>query len=140
MMFAPMVDDKNLGHNAGKGMKNYIAGPLRRIDSRGDMIKFDPPREDVLSLCLSLSAEVLASLRGLLKQKGDRIPVAEEADFRLTTEASPMHDFIPDGIKKMIYVNKKSIEASFKGMKIDVVPQMLSAIASVEKLVADVRA
>lgn len=126
--------------NAGKGIKNYIAGPLRRIDGRGDVIKFDPPREDVLSLCLSLSAEVLASLGGLLKREGGRIPVAEEADFRLATEASLMDDFIPDGIKKMIYVDKKSIEASFKGVKIEVVPQTLSTIASVEKLIADVRA
>lgn len=125
--------------NAGKGIKNYITGPLRRIDGRGNVIEFDPPKEDVLTLCLNLSVEASASIGALLKREGGKIPVAEEADFRKATEALLTSDFIPDEIKKMIQANKESIEASFKGVKIEVVPQTLSAITSVEKLIADAR-
>lgn len=126
--------------NSGKGIKNYITGPLRRIDNRGKVIEFDPPREDVLSLCLNLSAEVLASLGGLLQQEGWKIPIAEEADLRQATEASLMSDLIPDEIKKMIQANKENIESSFKGVRIEIVPQVLNAIALVERLIADARA
>lgn len=125
--------------NTGKGIKNYITGPLRRIDNHGKVIEFDPPKEDVLTLCWNLSVEVLASIGALLKQEGEKIPVSEEADLRKASEALLASDFIPDEIKKMIQANKEKIEASFKGVKIEVVPQALSAIASVEKLIADAR-
>lgn len=120
--------------NAGKGIKNYITGPLKRIDGRGNVIEFYPPKEDVLSLCLNISAEILASVGDLLKREGEKIPAAEEADFRRSIEASLMSDFIPDEIKKMIHDSKESIEASFKGVKTEIAPQILSAIASVEKI------
>lgn len=123
--------------NAGKGTKNYITGPLRRIDSRRQVHKFDPPKEDVLTLCCNLSAEVLASISDLLKREGGKIPVAEEADFRKANEASLTNDFIPDEIKKMIKAKKASIEASFKGVEVNVVLQALDAITSVEKLIAN---
>lgn len=125
--------------NAGKGVKNYIIGPLRRIDGRGKVIEFDPPKEDILTLCCNLSVEVLTSISNLLKREGGKIPVAEEADFRASNEASLTSDFIPDEIKKMIQANMKGIEASFKDVEIDIIPQTLKAVASVEKLIADAR-
>jgi hypothetical protein len=125
--------------NAGKGIKNYITGPLRRIDSRGKVIEFAPPKEDVLTLCWNLSAEALASVGELLKRDGGKIPVAEEADFRKANEASLTSDFIPDEIKKIIQANKESIDASFKGLKIDVVSPTLSAITLLETLITDAR-
>jgi hypothetical protein len=123
--------------NAGKGIKNYITGPLRRIDNRRKVIEFDPPKEDVLALCWNLSAEVLASISDLLKREGGKIPVSEEADFRNSIEASLKNDFIPDEVKKMIDANRASIETSFKGVKINVVSQTLGAIASIEKFIAN---
>jgi len=125
--------------NAGKGTKNYIIGPLRRIDRRGKVIVFDPPKEDIQTLCCNISEEVLASLGGILKREGGKIPVADEADFRRSTELSLASDFIPDEIKQMIKINKASIEASFKGVKINVVQQTLDSIALVEKVVTNAR-
>lgn len=125
--------------NAGKGIKSYITGPLRRIDGRGNVIEFDPPKEEVLTLCWNLSTEALASIGDLLKQEGGKIPVAEEADFRKAIEASLVSDFIPDAIKQMLQANKQSIGASFKCVKIDVVSQTLNAITLVETLIADAR-
>lgn len=72
----------------------------------------------------------------LLKREGAKIPLAEEADLVKTIEASLNSDFIPDEIKKMIQANRASIEASLQGVKIEVVAQTLSAIASVKKLIA----
>ncbi len=124
--------------NAGKGKDNYIAGPLRRIDARGKVIEFDPPKEDILTLCLNLSGEALASIGQRLKREGDKIPVAEAAAFEKATEALMTSDFIPDEIKEMIQKNKEGIETSLKDAKNEVVPQILSAIALVEKFIADV--
>ena len=125
--------------NAGKGTRNYIIGPLRHMDGKGNVIEFDPPKEDILNLCLNISAEGLASIGDLLIREGRKIPVAEEADFIESNEASLKCDFIPDEVKKIIRANKASIEASFKEVQIEVIPQTLSAIASVKQFIADAR-
>lgn len=125
--------------NAGQGTKSYIVGPLRRIDGRGKVIEFDPPREDILTLCCNLTNEILTSLRGLLKREGANIPVADEADFRKANQASLASDFLPTEIKELIKANLPSIEASFKGVEIDIVQQTDDAISSVEQIVAHAR-
>ena len=99
-------------------------------------LEFDPPKEDILTLCLNISTEALDNIAELLEREGAKIPLAEEADLVKTIEASLNSDFIPDEIKKMIQANRASIEASFQGVKIEVVAQTLSAIASVKKLIA----
>lgn len=88
--------------NAEQGTKNYIIGPLRRIDGRSKVIEFDPPKEDILTLCCNLTDEVLTSLSDLLKREGANIPVAEEEDCRKATQASLTSDFIPNEIKELI--------------------------------------
>ncbi len=125
--------------NAGQGTKNYIIGPLRRIDGRGKVIEFDPPKEDILTLCCNLTDEVLTSLSGLLKSEGANIPTAEEADFKKANQESLKSDFIPKEIKDLIKANQPRIEASFKGLKIDIVKQTHDAIASVAQLIAHAR-
>jgi hypothetical protein len=125
--------------DADKGTKNYITGPLRRIDSRGKVIEFDPPKEDVLTLCYNLSDEALVSISDLLNREGGKIPVAEEADFMRAYETSMASDFIPDEIKQVIQTNKASIKASFNGVKINVAQQTLDAIESLAKIIANVR-
>lgn len=125
--------------NAGQGTQNYITGPLRRIDGRGKVIEFDPYREDILTLCCNMTDEILTSLRGLLKTEGANIPVADESDFKKATQSSLTNDFIPNEIKELIKANLPSIEASFKGVKIDIVQQTDNAISSVAKIVAHTR-
>ncbi len=125
--------------NAGQGTKNYIIGPLRRIDGRVKVIEFDPPKEDILTLCCNLTDEVLTSLSGLLKSEGYNIPAAEEADFKKANQESLKSDFIPKEIKDLIKANQPRIEASFKGLKIDIVKQTHDAIASVAQLIAHAR-
>jgi len=126
--------------NAGQGTKNYIIGPLRRIDGHGKLIEFDPPKEDILTLSCNLTDEVLTALSGLLIREGPNIPVAEEADFKKANQASLTSDFIPNEIKQLIKANLSSIEASFKGIKIDIVQQTHDAITSVAQIVAHTRA
>lgn len=126
--------------NCGSGIKNYIAGPLRRIDNRGKVIEFNPPREDVLSLCLNVSAEVLVGIRSLLQREGCNIPIAEEDDLRHGMEALLMSDFIPDEIKRIAQTNRDSIEFSFKGVRMEIVPQIFGAIDFVDGFIADARA
>jgi hypothetical protein len=125
--------------NAGQGTKNYIIGPLRRIDGHGKVIEFDPPKEDIITLCCNLTDEVLTSLSGLLKSEGTNIPVAEEADFKKANQESLKSDFIPKEIKELIKANQPRIEASFKGIKIDIVKQTHDAIASVAQIIAHAR-
>lgn len=125
--------------NAGQGTKNNIIGPLRRIDGRGKVIEFDPPKEDIITLCCNLTDEVLTSLSGLLKREGTNIPAAEEADFKKANQESLKSDFIPKEIKKLIKANQPRIEASFKGIKIDIVKQTHDAIASVAQIIAHAR-
>ncbi|WP_316674886.1 hypothetical protein [uncultured Tolumonas sp.] len=125
--------------NSGQGTKNYIIGPLRRIDGHGKIIPFDPPREDILTLCCNLTDEILTSLSGLLKREGAKIPVAEESDFKKAVQASLAIDFIPKETKELIKANLPSIDTSFKGVKIDIVQQTNDAISLVAQIVAHAR-
>ncbi len=125
--------------NSGKGTKNYIRGPLRRIDGHGKLIDFNPLNQDILILCCDITEEVLVSLRGFLNQEGQKIPFAEEADFKKSTKESLNSDFIPQEIKDIIKANQSEIEASFKGIKVNVVQQTINAIVCVESIIANVR-
>ena len=125
--------------NSSKGTKNYISGPLRPIDDKGKLIDFNPPNQDILILCCDITGEVLVSLRGFLNQEGHKIPFGEEADFKKSTKELINSDFIPQEIKDIIKANQSEIEASFKGIKVNVVQQTINAIVSVESIIANVR-
>ena len=125
--------------NSGKGTKNYITGPLRRIDGRGEVIEFDPPNQDILTLCCDITEEVLVSLRDFLNREGHKIPSAEEADFKKSLQESHDSTFIPQEIIDIIKANQSEIEASFQGIKVDVVQQTINAIVSVEAIIDNVR-
>ncbi|MGO9266368.1 MAG: hypothetical protein ACLQBA_16060 [Candidatus Binataceae bacterium] len=118
--------------NGSQGTKNFIVGPLRRIDDRGDVITFDPPQEDVLTLCCNLSKEVLASLRGFLTREGGNIPTPDADDFKRSLAASLESAFVPEYVKEMTRSNRAQIEASMAGATIDVVRRAFDAITSVE--------
>ena len=123
--------------NFGKGTKNYITGPLRRIDGRGKVIEFDPPNQDIRTLCCDITEEILVSLRDFLNLEGQKIPFAEEVDFNKSIQESLNSDFIPQEIKDMIKANQSEIEASVKGIKVDVVQQTINAIVSVETIITN---
>ena len=118
--------------NAAQGLKNFIVGPLRRIDDRGEVIVFDPPQEDVLTLCCNLSREVLGSLRAFLIREGSKIPTPNAEDFKKGLDASLESSFVPDFVKEMTRANRTQIEASMAGATIDVVKRALDATTAVE--------
>ena len=126
--------------NAMKGTKNYIVGPLRRIDNLGQVVEFDPPKEDVLTFCCNLTEELLTNLESFLKRERSNIPILENLDPESLGQAILESDFIPKEIKKMVKANRASIEDSLKGIKIDYAQQALDVIASVKEIVAQARA
>ena len=118
--------------NAAQGLKNFIVGPLRRIDNRGEVITFEPPQEDVLTLCGNLSKEVLGSLRDFLIREGGKIPAPNAEDFKKGLDASLESSFVPEFVKEMTRANRAQIEASMAGATIDVVERALDAITGVD--------
>ena len=118
--------------NAARGLKDFIVGPLHRIDDQCEVITFDPPQKDVLTLRRKLSKEVLASLRALLTREGSNIPTPGAEDFKRSLAASLESTFVSDYVKETTRANRTQIEASMAGATIDVVKQVLDAITSVE--------
>src|SRR5258708_4399232 len=118
--------------NGSQGTKNFIVGPLCRIDDRRAVIAFDPPNEDVLTLCSSLSKEVLTSLRVFLTRERGNIPTPNAEDFKKSLAASLESSFPPEFVKQMTRANREHIEVSMEGTTIDVVGRALDAITSVE--------
>lgn len=125
--------------NAGKEGKCYIVGPLRRIDNKQKVITFDPPGEDVFSLCCNLTDEILQSLTDFLKSEGFNIPVSTEDDFNEDIRTSLMSNFVPNEIKNLIESNVDAIEASLKGLKVDTVHQTTIEIDRVAIKVSDAK-
>jgi hypothetical protein len=100
------------------------------------VISFDPPEEDVPTVCCNLSKEVLASLRAFLTRERGNIPTPNEEDFKRSLAASLEHPFVPDYVKEMTRANRAQIETSMVGATIDVVGRALDAITSVESALA----
>ena len=113
-------------------MTNYIVGPLRRIDNRGDIIDFYPRKEDVRDLCRRMSSEIMSNLKSIVLKHGGNIPVPDENDFKKDIEVALRQDFIPDSVKDMIKANKSDLYSSFKIPKIDRVKEICDSIESVE--------
>lgn len=118
--------------NAGQGEKNYIIGPLRRIDNRGNVIEFSPPNEDVSTLSVNISKEIFKTIKNFIKDKGQNIPVPDEKNFNSGVDLALQSEFIPDEIKKMITSNEEKIKSSINGATINIAQEILSFIASVE--------
>jgi len=125
--------------NSRKETKHYITGPLRRINGCNKVIEFDPPKQDILTLCCNITEEVLASLHNFLNQEGQKIPFSKESDFKKSIEGSIASDFIPQEIKNLIKANQNEIAVSFKEEKINVIQQTFDAITSVDVIVANAR-
>ncbi|WP_426358229.1 hypothetical protein ACPUVO_17605 [Pseudocolwellia sp. HL-MZ19] len=121
--------------NSGHGHKNYITGPLCRIDGRGNSVTHTPPTEDVCSISCNMSKEVLASISTLVKKDGNNIPVPEEADFIKSYEESLQGNFYPPEIIQMKRDNRVEIINSFKNIKIDIVQEILISIKKVEDII-----
>lgn len=122
--------DGSLMVNAGHGLHSYIVGPLRRIDSRGVLKEFDPPREDVATLSRNVASEVLQSTKRLLAEKGSDIPSPSPADLVATLDTAMNIDFIPDFAKVMMSQNQGEIVSSLLNAKFDYAKDACNAIES----------
>ncbi len=94
--------DGTLLINASSGFKSYIVGPLRRTNDRGAVIEFDPPREDIFSLCSNITLELVGSLTNALNDYGDKIPLINEESLRRNMEVALASNFISDHFKDII--------------------------------------
>ena len=126
--------------NSGKGTKNYISGPLRRIDNYSKVIEFDPPKQDIVSLCCNMTNEILDNLKEFLEKYGSNIPVVKEIDFERSIQKSFDSKFIPENVKSMIIrSNLVEIEDSIKDIKIDIVEDTMKAIMLLKTMVTNIQ-
>lgn len=125
--------DGSLMVNAGSGLFNYIVGPLRRIDSKGTVKEFDPPREDIVTLSRNIASEVLHSIKAVLEEKGWEMPSPSHEDLAKTINASMSSDFIPEFAKKMVSEKRDEIFRSLSNAKFDYAKDALNAIESLQK-------
>lgn len=125
--------------NAFSGNRHYITKPLRRIDGKGKVIEFDPPEEDIFTLCCNITDEILTNLEKVLTDYRHNIQFPEETDFKKSIQIALESNFIPENFKSMIKGNQTEIESSFKDVKIDTVKETMDAIVSVKKMLANVQ-
>lgn len=122
--------------NFRKGVKNYISGPLRRRSNKGNVIEFNPPNEEIISLACNVSKEILSKVKDVVREHGENIPVADEDDLKLSVEEFLEKGFITNDFKEMIIANKKEVWSSFEGFEIDLVGQIISEVELIEREIA----
>jgi hypothetical protein len=118
--------------NGSRDCKHFIVGPLRRLDSRGNLKELHPPAEDAATLCLNIAKEVLSALRRLLDHHGVDIPTASGVDFQSAMQDSLNNDFVPAEIRALTQANLPRILESLKDVKVDIVHRLLATIGSVQ--------
>ena len=126
--------------NSGFGTKNYITGKLSRINGRGKLEEVEPPKEDIVSLCINISSELAKSLRCILSENGAAIPTTDGAVLENVTDNLLGYDFIPEIIKNMIVENKEEIQKSLRNANFEVLPQTYGALDQLDGFISKVKA
>ena len=121
--------------NGFQGGNHYIAGPLRRISNRGNVIEFDPPKDDIVTIVINFSSEFLLKLECLVSEYGKKIPSPNNDDLVQSLKEAKKLYFIPELAKDLMSKNMDKIVSSFDSHTIDTLKEINDQITSVRNFV-----
>lgn len=119
--------------NAFSNNRHYIIEPLSRIDKKGNIITFNPPKEDILSLCLNITNELMINLDNLINHNYEKVLNPSEEDFKKTINLVLDSDFLPAFAKKILQDNIKEFENSIYKVELNNAKKLLDTIELVKK-------
>jgi hypothetical protein len=105
--------------NAYTDGRYYIANNIERIDSQGKFITIDAPKQDILTLCLEFSADLMLEIEKIADEYGQRIPRQSNVDKIKYIEKYMTNAFVPEFARALFQQNRDVIEHQLAAHQFD---------------------
>lgn len=120
--------------NAYTDGKYYIANDIERIDNKGKCICLDAPKQDVLTLCLEFSVDLMSKVEKIADDFGQSIPTQSNVDKITYIERYMNNAFVPEFARTLFQQNRNIIEQQLAAHVFDPVADIKKQTVSVRNL------
>lgn len=112
----------------------YIANDIARIDNYGKFIALDAPKDDILTLCLEFSADLMLEVEKIANEYGQHIPTQSNVDKIKYIEKCMNSVFIPEFARILFQQNRDTIEQQLVAHQFDPVADIKKQATNIIKL------
>ncbi|WP_020159685.1 hypothetical protein [Methylobacter marinus] len=120
--------------NAYTDGKYYIANDIERIDNKGKCTCLDAPKQDVLTLCLEFSVDLMSKVEKIADDFGQSIPTQSNVDKITYIERYMNNAFVPEFARTLFQQNRNIIEQQLAAHVFDPVADIKKQTVSVRNL------
>tara|TARA_R110001606_G_scaffold395190_2_gene566937 strand:- start:11755 stop:12459 length:705 start_codon:yes stop_codon:yes gene_type:complete len=122
--------------NAYTDGKYYIASNIERIDNKGKFISLEAPKQDILTLCLEFSTDLMLEVERIADEYGQSIPTQSNVD-KIKYIARYMNSpIVPEFARTFFQDNREIIEQQLAAHIFNPVVDIKKQTASISSLCA----
>lgn len=96
--------------NAYTDGKYYIASNTERIDNKGKFISLEAPKQDILTLCLEFSTDLMIQVEKIADEYGQSIPTQSNVDKMKYIARYMSSPIVPEFARTLFQQNREFIE------------------------------
>lgn len=122
--------------NAYADGKYYVAAVIERIDNRGSVVVINPPKEDILTVCVEFARGLIKEIMCIIEEHGRKIPLYDHTDYEQFFKEAMDSTFIPQFAIDLMKENELQIKDSIKDLSYEIQPGIQNKIDEIERLLA----
>jgi len=120
--------------NAYADGKYYVANNIERFDNYGKFVKLESPKQDILSLCLEFSIDLMKIIEEITDEYGLHIPIQSKENKLEYIEKCFDNPFIPEFAKDLFQQNREMIVEQLSTVTFDPVLDIKKQTAQITEL------
>lgn len=122
--------------NAYTDGKYYIANNIERIDNKGKPINLEAPKQDILTLCLEFSTDLMLKVERIADEYGRSIPTQSNLDKIKYIERYMNNSFVPEFARELFQQNREIIKQQLAAHVFDPLADIKKQTTSISSLCA----
>ena len=122
--------------NAYTDGKYYIASNIERIDNKGKFFSLEAPKQDILTLCLEFSTDLMIKVEIIADNYGQSIPTQSNVDKMKYIVRYMNSPIVPEFARTLFQQNREVIEQQLAAHAFDPVADIKKQTASISSLCA----
>jgi len=122
--------------NAYTDGKYYIASDIERIDNKGRLISLEAPQQDILTLCLEFSTDLMLEVERIADEYGQSIPTQSNVDKMKCIERYMNNPLVPKFARTLFQQNREAIKQQLSAHAFNPVADIKKQTASISSLCA----
>lgn len=120
--------------NAYTDGKYYIANNIERIDNKGKFISLEAPKQDIRTLCLEFSTDLVLKVERIADKYGQSIPTQSNVDKIKYIERYMNNPFVPEFARTLFQQNREVINQQLAAHVFDPVLDIKKQTARISSL------